>query len=329
MNDQIRRPGFHSSEKQDSIRFYVLKKLSYPKRMVLYLLLIGVGFLLQVLTMKVWPGAILLIFATIVNMARSFDSISSHKSFANDSEWTQVEMEQIRKIEELNKKMSSWNKDFLVISNGRGISGFVLMVFVLFFAYGILSINMALGIIVKILVTDAVVLILPLWFSGISTTPKQENLSIKADFINKLEGFFQNIKKEGENFKPALILARSKDGECIPKDCRFSIAFDNKPVDFYGIQAQININSVEGRRYPYFYCVIAAKAGFGLEKYSGKIQAPQNITVEFEGDSKADVIVIRQYTTNTSGYHTKLNDCMNILDITVNAARMILEKSRV
>lgn len=327
MNNRMGTPGFPPPEKQDSVGFYVLKNLSYPKRMMLYLLLIAVGFSLQILMMTVWPGVIFLALATVLNLVRGFDSGIKLKTFEVDSNWTQVDMEQICKIKELDKEVKRWRDDVFNANSGKGMALFVITLIGLIFVAAIFGGISGINAVGKIFMTDAVVLLLPLWFMGIKKTFEQGNLIIKVDLISKLEEFFRTIKREGENFKPALMLARGKAGKCIPTDSRFTIIFDNMPNDFYGIQAQININSVQGASYPYFYCVIAAKSGFGLELYSRKISISKNVVVEFERDSNADVIVIRQRTTESSGYHTKINDCRNILELTVSAARMILEQS--
>lgn len=324
MNNWIRIPGLPPPEKQDSVRFYVLKGLSYSTRMTLYLSLIAAGFLFQILMMMVWPGAVFLVFATVLNLVRGYDSRVRLKAFDNDSNWTSVDMKQIHQIEELEKKTTKWDNDLLDISNGTGMLIFILTLVGLMLAsifLGSISDYNAAG---GIFITDAIILVLPMWFNGIRRVLKQGNLSIKVDIIKKMEEFFQTVKKEGENFKPALMLARDKNGKSVPTDSRFTITFDNMPEGFYGIQAQININLVQGSSYPYFYCVIATKKGFGLENYVGKIPVPKNVVINCEKDNEAEVIVIRQYTTNTSGYHTKINDCKKILDGAMAGARIIL-----
>ncbi|WP_010244327.1 hypothetical protein [Acetivibrio cellulolyticus] len=323
MNNWIRIPGFPPPEKQSSVRFYVFKSLSYSTRMMLYLLLIAAGFLFQVLMLKVWPGAVFLICATVLNLVRGYDSRVRLNAFHIDSNWTQVDMERIHQIEELDSKTTKWDKDILDISNGRGSYMFVFIVMVIIITASLFGSSPAYGTVVKIIITDIIILILPLWFNGIRRILKQGNLGIKVDIISKMEKAFQTIKKAGENFKPALMLSRDKNGNSVPKDARFTITFDNMPADFYGIQAHVNINLIQGASYPYFYCVIAAKTGFGLEKYKSQIPVPQNVVVSFEKGT-AEVIVIRQYTTNTSGYHTKINDCSRIMDTAVKAARIIL-----
>lgn len=325
MNNWIRIPGFPPPEKQDSVRFFVLKNLSYSTRMILYLLLIALSFLIQYIMMSAWPGAVLLICATVLNLVRGYDSRVRLKAFETDRNWTTVDMERIHEVGKLDDKIKKWDRDILDISNASGAAIFILLAVGLFIFSIILSASPEYIDVGMIIITDVVILVLPLWFNGIRRVLKQGNLRVKIDIVKKLEEYFRTLKTEGENFKPALMLARDKTSKSMPVDTRFTISFDGMPADFYGVQAQININLVEGASYPYFYCVIPAKVGFGLREYINKIPRNDSVTIEFQEDKQAEVIVIRQYTTKTSGYHTKINSCKYILAVAVHAARMILE----
>jgi hypothetical protein len=174
-----------------------------------------------------------------------------------------------------------------------------------------------------ILAIDTAVITIPLWFSGMRFIMKQPNLAIKVKMILWLHGVFQEIKREGEEFRPALLLSRGKDDKSIPEDARFSVAFADSPEGFYGLQAQINLNLVQGTSYPYFYCVLAAKPGFGLSKYREQIKLTEKIICEYQEDKRAEVLVIRQYTTRKSGYHTKERQCVDILTNALQAARLV------
>ncbi|NLM11527.1 MAG: hypothetical protein GX213_12260 [Clostridiaceae bacterium] len=327
MNNRLRLPGFPEPEQQDIVRFHVLKKLNYTNRIMLYLVLLISGFVLQFYTLEVWPGALFLICATVLTLVRGYDSRVRLSTFKTDSTWTKVDMDKIGQIEELDEKISKWDRDPLDISNARGF---------LTFAFALLTL-IVINMLTKgsssyrqtgaILTADIIILILPLWFNGIRRILKQGNLLIKIDIVKKMEAYFHTVKEEGENFNPFLMLAKDKKGKSVPTDCRFSITFDNMPDDFYGIQAQINLNIVQGTSYPYFYCVIAAKPSFGLVRYTNKITAPKNIVIKRNENYDAEVFVIRQRTTNTSGYHTKINDCKRIFDIALKAARTILSES--
>ena len=121
------------------------------------------------------------------------------------------------------------------------------------------------------------------------------------------------------------MLTKGDEGESVPIDARFSIRLPNYPEGLYGLQAQINLNVVQGASYPYFYCVLAAKPGFGLSRYKEKIKLDGKIICEYQEDSKAEVLVIRQYTTKKSGYHTKAHRCAQILMVALKGGRTVCQ----
>jgi hypothetical protein len=324
MKKTFRIPGFLPPEKQDIIHFHVLKKLSYSKRMTLYFSLIVVGFAIQIIMLRVWPGAVFLIFASILNLVRGYKSIIDLKAFNADSDWTRVDMNKINEVGAFNDKLSKWDVDMLDISNAMGFLMFVLSAAGLMFVSAILRQFSISGEAISVFVSNAIILIFPLWFNGLRRVRKQDVLSIKTNLVMNMESFFKTIRIEGEDFNPAIMLVKDKNGKSVPTDCRFTISFKDMPADFYGIQAQININSVEGTKYPYFYCVIAAKTAFGLGRYANIIHPPKNVVINYEEDNDAEVIVIRQHATKTSGYHTKINDCKIILDTALKIFREIL-----
>jgi len=328
MNKWIRLPGFPPPEKQDSVEFCFFKKLSYSYRVVSYLVLIVIGFLFQIYSLKVWPGIVFLISATMLNLIKGFDNSFIPKAYQLDKNWTPVKMEQIYRIEEIEKKAANWDKDILDISNGKGCFTFLATIFLLIFGCIFLRRYSYFKGVLGIAAADFIVLIFPLWFNGLRGVMRQSSLQIKVGIIKRMEEFFQTKKNDGEIFKPALLLARDKRRASVPTDSRFTITFENMPEGFYGIQAQININMVQGTNYPYFYCVIAAEKGFGLQEHFSKIPYIREVIVEYEEDDNAEVIVIRQRTTKSSGYHTNTADCKRILELSLTAARNIVARHR-
>ncbi len=324
MKNLLRIPGFPPPEKQDEIKFYIFKNLPYTNRMLFYLGFIILGFVLQIVTLTVWPGAILLIFAALLNMVKGY-KLKAYKAYSADSEWAKTNMEKVHQVNQVKASIDKWDIDALDITNGLGCFLFGVIAIVLLIVFIVL---MATGsIIASIFFTDAVILIVSLWFNGLRIKGNRTDLYIKTDLIIELERFFEKVKMDGESFIPAMMFSGNKSEKPVPRDCRFNIVFDNMPADFYGIQAQINLNVVD-TIYPYFYCVVTAKEGFGLEEYMGRISIPQNITMQHTKDGAAEVIVIRQYTTRSSGYHTKINACKNILEIALNLSRLILERNK-
>lgn len=328
MKNWLRIPGFPPPEKQDIVRFHLFKSLPYTTRMVLYLGLVAAGFILQLFMLRAIPGAIILFIAVLLTLVRGYKSKVDLDVLKVDSSWTQVSMDKLREVDEFNLKLTKWDKDGLDISNGIGFLFFVL------FCLGLLIVSLFLrfldvaGSVRNIFITDAIILILPIWFNGLRQINTQDHLCMKTNFVRNMEQFFQTIRRDGEQFKPAFMLARDKTGKSVPTDCRFTVSCDGMPADFYGVQAQINLNDVQGTFYPYFYCVIAARRGFGLEKFAWMVPVPKAIILNFEMDENAEVIVIRQYTTKTSGYHTKINSCKSIFERALFTQRLIIDSTR-
>jgi len=318
-------PGFPLPENQDAIKFHFFKKLSYTTRMLMYLGCITAGFLLQILTVSVWPGALLLIPASMLMLIKGLSAKPSPEG--RQSSWTKTDMERIRQINQIKQNINKWDKDALDISNSLGCATFFMVFVVISFVCVVVATNIS-GRAASIFIIDSIILIAPIWFNGMRIKGHQDVLYIKADIIVGLEEYFEMIKKPGENYVPSLVLTKDKSGKEFPADCRFNIVFDNAPDGFYGIQAQININSVNGTNYPYFYCVIAAKKDFGLEKYARRLTIPEGTTREFSKDTDAEVIVIRQRTTKTSGYHTGIDMQKAILEFSLDLARIIIEGNK-
>lgn len=317
-------PGFPSPEDQDIIKFYIFKNLSYIARMLVYLCSIAVGFLLQIITINVLPGAILLIFASLLILVKGYSTKPIPASQQYEGEWTKTNMEKVHQINQIKRNINKWDKDALDISNGLGCVTFIMVFIVISF----ICVGIAAEVsdsVAGIFIVDSIILIASIWFNGMRTKGHQQILYIKTDIVVELEKYFEKIKNPGENYVPSMILAKDKEGKEFPTDCRFNIVFDNASADFYGIQAQININDVSGAKYPYFYCVITAKEGFGLGQYTSRLAIPKGITVQFSKDEGAEVIVIRQSTTKNSGYHTNIYACNDILKFSLSLARIVLK----
>ncbi len=316
--------GFPPPEKRDSVRFYVAKKLPYNLRINLAVVALIVGFGLQIVFLKPVSGIPFLILGIALMFVKGYDSRARLKTLDLDPSWKTVSIEKIQEIERLRQRNRSWDSDALDLSNPLGAFGLIL------FSIMAIALSVALGALAKdtrifsILMTDTVILIVPVWLSGMKFILKQPNLAIRVNMILKLYEVFQNLEK-GETFKPALMLKKNENNEAVPVDARFSISFPHSPDGFYGLQAQINLNVVQGTSYPYFYCVLAAKPGFKLASYRDKIDCPSHVICEAQKDEKAEVLVIRQKTTKNSGYHTKDSRCAEILAAAVEGGRKIID----
>ena len=325
MTSILRLFGFPPQEQRDVVRFYLAKNLPYNLRVNLMLILLVLGFGLQILFMNAAYGAFFVLAGVLLVLVKGYDSRVRIKGFSLDPNWKTVSIDKIQEIEQLRKRSRKWDSDALDISNPLGIFSLILISGLALLASVFLG-SLANDIRVTIiLATDIVIFMVPLWFSGMRFILKQPNLAIRVNIILNLYKVFETIMLEGEEFRPALMLTKGDECESVPIDARFSIAFPNFPEGFYGLQAQINLNVVQGASYPYFYCVLAAKPGFGLSHYKEKIKLDGNIICEYQEDSRAEVLVIRQYTTKKSGYHTKGHQCAQILMAALEGGRTICQ----
>ncbi|MCD4655813.1 hypothetical protein K8T06_17980 [bacterium] len=316
--------GFPPPEKRDSVHFYFARQMAYDVRIIVSITLLALGLMFQIWTMTPWPGIPFLIMSVGLILVKGYDSRARLKKFVPDANWTDVDMERLKQIDSMRKENLNWDKDALDISNPRGCMIFVL---ILGGVIGLTFLTFALTqdpFLTAIIPIDAAIFLLPLWFTGMKFILTQPNLAVKVKLIQTLEEQFRTIKQDTEAFVPSLMLTRDESGDSVPTDARFTIRIEPVPEGFYGLQAQININLVQGNSYPYFYCVMAAKPGFGLKRYESVIQQTEKIICEYQEDDKAEVLVIRQFTTKKSGYHTKNKACWEIMYIAVQGARAVV-----
>jgi hypothetical protein len=153
---------------------------------------------------------------------------------------------------------------------------------------------------------DAVVLLLPHWITG--TRRGWRPVALRQQ-IEALETALQTIERFQTppcQIQPMFEMAGSGEKRT-PVGARVFIRFPEAPEDFLGLQLQVAVNDVQGTHYPYLYAVIIARPSFGMlagHHFKDIARISASLTVESNRDAEVEVIVIRQRTTKTSGYHT-------------------------
>jgi hypothetical protein len=324
MSDFFESLGFPAPEQRDSIRFYFAKGLTYGARRNLILGCLLAGLILQIIMLRVWPGLLFLLVAVLLGLVKGYDSRVRLKNFKNDETWTEVPIEKLREIETVRKKAAAWDRDWIDITNPRGC-----LMFLILLLLGLLLCFLGGGLaddrnVAFILMVDLILLVIPFYFTGVRWALKQGNLAIKVKLLLTLHKYFEQYRIESESFIPMMLLARGKDNKTVPVDVKFQIRYKGLPPDrFYGLQSTVNINLVQGTSYAYFYCVLVAKPGFGLENYGAKVKKSDRVMCEYQKQAAAEVLVIRHPTTQNSGYFTDDKACMEILSAAMDAARVI------
>jgi len=272
--------------------YLILDNIKPPLRNILTFLLLALGYLLQVNTRSVFPGLPFILLCLVVNLIKG---VSVPRAEAVKLEWQEVTPAKLTQAYEHCQKIKRFQ------------SGNLGCVVAVFFFIGWFAIFMMpvlrWPITLRAAILDAVILIAGLAFSGRKSAWMPPGLEIKTDIVRRFLASPLLTKDPELQTLPYLEIGQSKTGGTFPNDARFMIRFKGAPEDFIGLQGQISINSVKSTQYPYFYVVIIAKSGFQLFKKFGK-PTLKNIAIENKETGEVDVIVIRQFTTQTSGYHT-------------------------
>ncbi len=309
------------AERRDEIRFYIAKSLPYNVRLAISFALIFVGLAVQFGVPDYYLAGLPFIFAGVLFLlTKGFDNKPEQESRLGD--WKPTTKEQVKRILDIRDKAKKWDEALVDITNGVGGCSFVLA--------GLIVAAVAVGvgyhspILRNTVIADAAVMFLPFWFTGVKFILKNDHAVIKAELFLKVHSLFETIKDEGEEFQFQMRTAGVKDeaGE-VPRDLKAIIHFHNGPADFLGLQMQIALNDVQGTSYPYYYCVLVARKELDKLNKKNLGSPPENVVLECKSEKDVEIAVIRQYTTKTSGYHTKIADIKKIFWHALKEARKV------
>ena len=309
-----------SKEERGVVIFHVWKSLVYPMRMALSCFFILIGFIIQYYNLTVFPGVLFVIAGNMLLLVKGYDGRIKLGSLDYNGEWVKTDKEQLENIVQINKKAKKWDISAFDITSGLGVFFFIVSLVVLFI---ILSSGIfASEDLSAILAANIAVLLYPHWFTGvkrITTTPQLLNKIYL--FQNLLNSIKDSVGNETIEY---LMYVKGKEQK-FPSDVKFKMVFKDQPEGFLGLYAQVSLNNVQGKDYPYFYVVLVAKEGFGLlNKYYNSITTSGNVIKERSTEDGVEIIVIRQYTTKTSGYHTKIQAMKNIMLDGIKAGRRVV-----
>jgi len=291
---------------------YVLfPSLSKSLRNILTLGVLIIGFSIQ-LNVSAIIGSSFIIFASLLNILH-FASIKSKVPVKEN--WERVTYEEFNKVITRIQGIKKWQG----FSTGGRITFVVIVTFIcIVFFIPLLAMLSRLGVLILI---DFLILFVPLFISGSKSAWIPKDLEVKINTLTKINNFdfikaYQDLK-----IQPYLLVGKEAKETNFPMDTRLMIEFSKAPKDFIGVQIQVSINNVKSTPYPYAYAVVLAKKSMelGIEK---KSSADKNILFEHQVKDDMDILVIRQFTTRTSGYHT--ND-KTIADIVSQAIATSLQ----
>ncbi len=316
-----------SKDEQGIVIFHFWKSLSYKSRLFLTFTLILGGILVQYFSyfqggadFFLTIGLGMVLTGNLLVLVKGYNNKIKLDVYSADKEWVTVDKEQLSKILEINRKARHWDISSTDISNVLGFFVFVLLLGALI-AIGI-SGPFASEMVNRTIVWDMIILFVPHWFTGIrriTLTPKLVN-KIKL-FMYLMNGFDSTLAEDRVDY---LVYVEGQN-TMFPRDVKMKLKFKDQPESFLGLYAQISMNHVNDRDYPYFYVVMVAKADSGmLRPVVNSLQLPPNVISEYKAEGEIELIVIRQRTTKTSGYYTKPMAMATIFDTGIKSVRRLI-----
>ncbi|MBI4350219.1 MAG: hypothetical protein HY550_02165 [Elusimicrobia bacterium] len=324
-------------QKDGEIKFWFAKSLPYRTRMTLVGLLLALGLGLQVM-LNFWPGFCALLAGLLLGINSGYDAKPKK---TREETWERVTPDEYAKVKLKAGQLREWDEDFFDGTSLMGLAGFLAAGLICLLAYaaaaGTFSFPDGTWVYFGL---DAAVLILPMWFIGTRDYLKKDRLIIKIDMLEKVMAALRD--PSDLQVQPMLSLAGTQTGGKVPEDARLMVKLVGAPKDFYGLQVQLSVNNVQGKDFPYLYCVLLAKAGSGLlegwEKFAAQPEskgllglvgellgkAPTGIVYEPSRSGEVDIIVVRQRTTKTSGYHTAVPAALGVVGNALKLARGLL-----
>ena len=291
---------FISAPEQGIVVFRIWKSLDYPKRIILSFGLILAGLLVQYLMSALLPGVIFILGGNLLLIVKGYDNRVATGKFEPAAAWEKVNKSKFYEVERLDRAMKKWDRSALDITNKLGLFVLAVIAAVIWIVYmlGETSADRTL----TIIAWDAGLLLIPHWITGIRSILTKPDLVLKVNAFKTLLNEKKHPWLAGYEVDYYMMLAGEQTK--IPEDVKVRINIKDQHKDFLGLYGQIVINKVNGTSYPYFYVVLVARQGFGLKEAFQALTPPGGVTKEYKIDKDVEVLVIRQTTTKTSGYHT-------------------------
>lgn len=310
---------FPDPKKQADIKFLLVKRLPYAQRMVLILAFFCVGIFVE-LFFNFWMGCLLLGTGTALSLIKGYHP---KPRLQGREKWNQVTPDEFQKVLNKQKQINRWDIDFFDSSNWLGLGSMIFLIIlgILCFFTGEMIANEALRLYIPF---NCGVLLLPHWLFGSREYLKKDQLMIKIKFLQKI----LNKLKTPDDVQtlPMMSTRKTQQDQDVPMDVRLMIRALAGPPTFLGLQVQISINTVQGHAYPYLYCVLIAKPESDLFKETIiKKFHHKKIILEKNNSHDVDVLVIRQLTSKTSGYHTNPRAALRVIDASLDLLEMVLD----
>jgi hypothetical protein len=255
-------------------------------------------------------------------LVRGISSAVKLGKFELEANWEKVESKAYDDVKQMHRKMSWWDLSLFDFTNIIGFIAlfiFLILVLALWFGFSGRSIY---G---EIFIVNIATLFVPHWFSGTRSIDKRTDLTLKIKVINKL---ISAVKTDLAGCTVDYFMQLTGNAKRVPTDTKIRVQFENTPAEFMGMYGQLSLNSIGESKYPYFYVVLLAKSCFNLKDKFKNFDIGKKDIKEFSFQDDIEILVIRQMTTKTTGYHTSAKDVERVFRNGLNAGKLLVKKPK-
>ena len=306
---------------------FFIPGLPYPLRVVLITAMIIGGFAAQFLFQWLIPGVVLIAVGSLLGSVRSVKT--EPKTLHGASEWKEVLPQQWKDAAELSRKAKRWQSDITNLLSPFGIILAMAVAGCALFIFGFsIDFDAELSL---VFIADLLALFGPLMLIGMLKAWEPPLLQVKLKALNYVLDYLETETHPDILVQPMMEVTEggAEGGGGIPLDARMMIRFKEAPENFYGVQVQVSANEVQGTHYPYLYAVVLYKQDFPADYDSVGVPRHRWLVFEPSREDEVVVLVLRQKTSKSSGYHTKEPRQCEIVDAALGLAREILQAGTV
>lgn len=298
--------------------FHFAPQLRMRRRLLLAGVLILAGLGIQVATLAAFLGAVPVLLGNLLLLIKGVSNLDTKGLQFIPGDWEPIDENAVDEIIVRDRAMTRWDTNPWEVTNALGFLVLAIVVGASVFLY--LNGKDTESPFLSILAVDAMVLFIPHWLTGTRSIHREQRFVQKAKLIREIVSSRASMLADLE----LKYLAQFAASEIkLPKDLKIKIMPREAPSHFLGLYGQVSLNSVQGTDYPYFYVVLVARKGNGMrELANGFVMA--GLAGELAAPKDVEVLVIRQTTTKTSGYHTKPHVAAQILSVGIRQMREFL-----
>jgi hypothetical protein len=340
------------------VRFLLAPGLAYTSRLAFVASCLVLGLAVQVLVSP-WVGWGVLLVGAFLAITRG---VRNKPSLQGERRWEPVTLDEFQEVLKKAEESRHWVRSVFNLACGRGFLGLLAALYVVLTVAAVFGedgglhplgpfhllaqvVDKGLTLAQKLWLLDAAALALPIWLSGRLTTWAPDELLLKVKCLLEAAQYIQGHRHAGGAIQPQMEVTTCPQGGAptpekkrglpeaepqrrLPHDVRLQVHFNNAPEEFLGVQVQLTINRV-GADYPYLYCVLLARQGFGLQSRLGGVTEVGREVVEYKVEKDVEVAVCRQFTTRETGYHTDYSDRIRVLTSSLALAHKALGSGHV